>query len=255
MELSVFVISLLAGFVSGLLGLGGAVVLIPLLLTLPSILGVGQIPILIITGLSAIQVLTSTSVGFLTHRHHHFIHYPSLFYIGLPLSVFSFVGAYSSKFINPSILLMIFALLLIISLFLLLKIRYPNDKNISLKKINHPPVQAGITGGLIGFASGAVGLGGGVILNPFMAGYLKLPFKIAIGTGSGIIIMGSCFSALGKIITFQVDYNLLLPVLFGSIISAWFGAQLAKMLPPAIIKRIFVLIIFASLFQVLAKLS
>ncbi|HNZ53662.1 MAG TPA: TSUP family transporter [bacterium] len=91
MFLTLFVVSMLGGFMSGLLGLGGVVVLIPLMLTIPPILGVGDLSMKTVSGLSMIQVLFSSISGMIIHKKNKFIHYESLLFIGTPMGFSAFV--------------------------------------------------------------------------------------------------------------------------------------------------------------------
>jgi len=57
-------------FVSGLVGVGGAIVMIPLLYYAPPLLGVGSLPMPEVSGVTMVQVLVAAAVGAWIHGRH-----------------------------------------------------------------------------------------------------------------------------------------------------------------------------------------
>ena len=111
MILTLFLLSLFGGFFSGLVGVGGAVVLIPLMLAVPPIVGVGNLAMNQVSGINMVQVLTASATGFLAHRSKGFIHTRSILTIGIPMGAFSFEGAAISKTMTSQDVLLIFGFL------------------------------------------------------------------------------------------------------------------------------------------------
>ncbi|HDT12638.1 MAG TPA: sulfite exporter TauE/SafE family protein, partial [Candidatus Marinimicrobia bacterium] len=70
-----FCISLLGGFLSGFLGLGGAVVIIPLMLTVPPLFGFDSLTLKTVAGLSMIQVFSASLSSLIIHKRNMFIHW------------------------------------------------------------------------------------------------------------------------------------------------------------------------------------
>ena len=61
------------GFLSGLLGLGGAIFMIPLLLYVPPLLGVGQLDMKQVAAVSMVQVLSASLSGVIVHHKNRFV--------------------------------------------------------------------------------------------------------------------------------------------------------------------------------------
>jgi len=253
MYITLFVISIFSGFLSGFLGLGGAVIMIPLMLTIPPLFNVGNLPMKEIAGLSMLQVFFSTVFGLVIHNKNQFVNKKILLLIGIPLGLFSLLGAYFSKYMQNEFIIVLFLIVVLFSFFLLLTDKKNNDdeKNIEIVNINNK--LAIFIGGVIGAVSGIVGTGGGVILIPLMIKVLKIPLRITIGTSLGIIFISAILGALGKIMSFQVNYFFVLPIVIGSLISAPFGAIVSKRVPQKIIKISLLIIIFLSFIQALFK--
>ena len=77
------VLGLGGGFLSGLLGLGGAIFMIPLLLYVPPILSVGQFDMKQVAAISMVQVLSASFTGVIVHNKNKFVSKSLLIYMGL----------------------------------------------------------------------------------------------------------------------------------------------------------------------------
>ena len=75
LALLLFGLAFCGAFISGLVGVGGAVVMIPLLYYVPPLLGAGQLPIQEVAGLSMTQVLAAAIVGAWSHGRHALVHH------------------------------------------------------------------------------------------------------------------------------------------------------------------------------------
>lgn len=254
MFLTLFVVSLLGGFMSGLLGLGGAVVLIPLMLTIPPILGVGDLSMKTVSGLSMIQVLFSSLSGLIIHKKNKFIHFESLLFIGIPMGISAFWGSYVSKYVNNLFLMYVFVILVTVAFFMLALDKKFKKTDTILNEIRINKPLSIFAGFITGMFSGMIGVGGGFVLIPFMAYILKIPFKATIGTSLGIIFIGAIAGSIGKIISFQVDFALVLPVIIGSLLAAQFGARVNKKTPPDRLRHILMAVVILSIIQVVYKI-
>lgn len=254
MFLTLLIVSMLGGFMSGLLGLGGAVVLIPLMLTIPPILGVGELSMKTVSGLSMIQVLFSSLSGLVIHKKNKFIHFESLLFIGIPIGFSAFAGSYFSKHVNNLFLMYVFVIL-VIAAFLMLAMDKKFKKNdMLLNEIKINKLLSVFTGLVTGAFTGMIGVGGGFVLIPFMAYILKIPFKATIGTSLGIIFIGAVAGSIGKIVSFQVEFALVLPVIIGSLLAAQFGARVNKKTHPDILRYILMIVVILSIIQVVYKI-
>ena len=96
---------------------------------------------------------------------------------------------------------------------------------------------------------GIVGAGGGFILIPVMTRILKIPMRVAVGSSLGIIFIGAFMGSLGKILSLQVEWAYLIPVLAGAIPAALIGARLSKKLPAVYIRYSLLVIIFLTILK------
>ena len=116
LEITLFVLAFLGAFVSGLVGVGGAVVMIPLLYYVPPLLGAGELPIKVVAGLTMTQVLAASVVGAWSHGRHALVHRGLALTGGPAMAGGSFVGALLSAQVSGRALLATFALMATIAL-------------------------------------------------------------------------------------------------------------------------------------------
>ena len=116
MLVTLFILGSIGGFLSGLLGLGGALVMIPLMLTVPPLVGAGELSMKTVAGLSMFQVLFSALSGIIIHKRNKYVHTKSLIFIGIPLGLAALAGAYFSKYLSDFVIMLLFFILIITAL-------------------------------------------------------------------------------------------------------------------------------------------
>jgi len=256
MLLTLFVLSLLGGLLSGMLGVGGGVVMIPLMLVVPTLIGVGRLDMLHVAGISMLQVLASSVSGLIIHRGNGMVNGPALRWIGFPLAFAALTGAAATKYVDEQAVLAVFTVLVFVSFLLLLGAKQSavadSPQGGEELRIDRP--LAMLIGVGVGIASGMVGAGGGFILVPLMLVVLKLPLKVTVGTSLGIVFLGAVAGSVGKISSGQVPWNYLLPVILGSIPMARLGARLSHRLSSRVLRSMLLVLVFLSFLQSLWKL-
>ncbi len=253
MILVLFFLSAFGGFLSGFLGLGGAIVMIPLMLTVPPLFNVGELAMKAVAGLSMVQVLFASVSGIIIHKKNNFVHFQTLFLIGIPMGMFSLLGSYFSKYIDDRLVLMVFGGMVIIAFFMLL-VKSKQKKSEDINSVNPNKLLSVVVGSVVGTLSGVVGAGGGFVLIPVMTNILKIPLKVTIGTSLGIVLIGAILGVIGKLISFQVDYILVIPIVLGSLAFGQIGAKISKKTSAEKLRYILIFVVIISFVQVVIKL-
>jgi uncharacterized membrane protein YfcA len=246
MTLTLFILGLLGGFLSGLLGLGGAVVMIPLMLAVPPLVGIGQLTMKEVAGLSMLQVLASSVSGILVHHKNNFVNGKVLLSVGIPMGLCALAGAYFSEYMENRTLLIFFGLL-VFAAFIMLLIRKPAPADAPAEEFEFRLVPSLLIGAFVGFVSGAVGAGGGFILIPLMIIVLRVPLKVTVGTSLGIVFIGALTGSVGKLLSMQVHPASAIPLILGSIPAAQLGAKCSKAMKSGTIHRILLAVVLFSL--------
>src|SRR5713101_736177 len=122
------VAGLVASFLSGLLGIGGGLVLTPLLLYLPPLVG-AAIPVKIVTGLTIVQAISGSALGVLRHRAYGNVSSRLVWLMGPPSAIASLVGAFVSRDTPDSVILLVFAILAFAGAVMLLLPVTPRDES------------------------------------------------------------------------------------------------------------------------------
>jgi hypothetical protein len=84
-------------FCAGLLGVGGAIVMIPLLLYVEPALGVGALDVKTVAAVTMVQVFVAALAGVLVHRRYRAVNAELAWTGGLAMAAASFAGAAASR--------------------------------------------------------------------------------------------------------------------------------------------------------------
>jgi len=231
-------ISCVGGFISGLLGVGGAVILIPLLLSAPPLFGVGELDIHTISGITMLQVFVTSAVGAFIHGRNGNLHSTGVIAVGIPLAGCALLGAVISKYAHADVLLITFGVLVLIP-FALLPPEPQGQTRIRVDDFSPHLGRCIVVGSSVGLASGFLGAGGGFILVPLLVTVLKFPLKMAVGSSLGIVFVGALSGTLGKVVTQQVVWAYAIPVLLGSVPMVHLGSIVCRHLSPRHIRHLF----------------
>jgi len=105
----------------------------------------------------------------------------------------------------------------------------------------------------IGMLSGLLGIGGAFIMNPALIYLIGIPTSVAIGTSLFQTIFVSGYGALTHFFKGNVDFALVVNILLGSLIGSQLGTKIHNKLSGADIRYYFSLVIFIAIGIVLFK--
>jgi uncharacterized protein len=203
MEIFYYIIILLitgatVGFATGLLGVGGGFILVPIQFWLLESVGVDPtIALRIALGTSlAIIIPTAISGAYGHYRKKSVLIRPAIF-LGLSGFLGGILGAIIATHTPGNILRVFFGLVLILVAIQMLIFKSP--------KIEIKPAENIFYylfwGLIVGFMSGLLGIGGGLIMVPILIFIMRLNIREAIGTSTAVII----FTSLGGIISYILN--------------------------------------------------
>lgn len=261
--IALILIGICAGFASGLLGVGGGFLIVPLQYFLLKYIGVEpDLAILISLGTSLAIIIPTSMSG--AYRHTKSM--DNILKPGIQLGIFGIIGGAVGGFVAsglPSrVLEVIFGCLL---LFIAVKNIIDLNKERNEAKIPFNWLTSAIIGLLVGFSSGLLGVGGGVFLIAILTALLGFSLIEAIGTSSVFICLTAVGGFLSYIVTgwgvstfpYSIGYvsiiNFALIACF-SVPLASIGAKYAHKIPQKKLKIIFSVLVFYIALKMLGVL-
>ena len=240
----------IASFLSGLLGIGGGVVLTPLLLYLPPALGVGVLPVKIITGLTIVQAISGSALGAFRHSSYGNVSRRLVLLMGPTGAAASLVGALISRDVSDRALLGIFALLAVATAVMLLLPAEAQQGGTDDLHLN-VPLAIGISL-VLGFFGGMVGIGGIATIIGALVYLLRVPPRIAIGSSLGIGMFAAVAALIGKAATAQIDPPLAAVVAVVALVASPIGAWLSIRTQPQVLLRILAAVVIVAALRMAA---
>lgn len=108
-------------------------------------------------------------------------------------------------------------------------------------------------GFVVGVLSGLLGVGGGIFLVPIMVTYFNITQHVAQATSMAIVIPTALISSIIYGFHGNVDIQLAINLIAGSILGASIGARIMKRIPAIRLKQLFaILLILVGIRMVLA---
>jgi len=241
------------GFASGLLGVGGCFIMVPVQYWVLTSMGVDPtIAIRMSFGTNLLVVLPTAMSGARTHNKKGAVIWKAAIAFGISGLAGAFAGGFLASLLPGEILKTGFGIVVIFGAIRMLTAKPP--------QITEEPSDntvAFILWGIpLGIVSGIVGIGGGVIMIPIMLYALKFRMHQAVGTSTALMIftvMGGIFSyiingwgvqGLPPYSTGYVNWFQWILLAGCSVPMAVVGAKTAHLLPAKQLKYIFIAVMF-----------
>ncbi len=224
--IELFLIGMVVGFMSGLFGIGGGIVLVPSLI----LLGFG---IKTAIGISVMQMVFSSIYGsFLNSKRGAFILKEGLF-----LGLGGFLGAQGSGFLvsllSEETLKLVFIVSIGLAIYRILG---------SFKPSSEPSVSSNLTLFVLGFFAGliaiSIGVGGGIFIVPVLIGFMNYDIRKAVALGLFFVVFSSVSGFISLSLFGHIDYKLGFIVGISSLIGVFFGVKYAHIIDNKIHKRL-----------------
>lgn len=255
--IGLILIGICAGFASGLLGVGGGFLIVPLQYFLLQYIGVNSDLAMLISLGTSLAIIIPTSIS---GAYRHTRNMDGIINPGLRLGIFGIIGGSIGGFVasglSSDILEIIFGCLL---LFIAVNNIVNINKEREDAKIPFNLLTTGVIGILVGFSSGLLGVGGGIFLIAILTALLGFSMIEAIGTSSIFISLTAIGGFLSYIISgwgvstfpYSIGYvsiiNFILIAAF-SVPLASIGAKYAHKVPQKKLKIIFsILVLYMAL--------
>ena len=260
------VVGIAVGLVSGLLGVGGGTIMVPLFRLVFGMSAVAS------TATSLFTIIPTSISGAVTHARNK----TSLPKIGVALGLggacTSPLGVWLAQ-VSPSWLVMLAAALVIAysSVTMLRKALDAPKGRVAVRAgerlgdagpVERPAAsradlaKGACIGAVAGVASGYVGLGGGFLMVPLMLSFLHVPMKLASGTSLIGVMILALPATITQCMLGNVDFLVGIGMACGSIPGAVVGARMASRVPERALRFMFAgLLGIAAILLVLKELG
>ncbi|WP_416827337.1 sulfite exporter TauE/SafE family protein [Ectobacillus polymachus] len=243
--LLIFIIGFIGSFLSGMLGIGGAIINYPILLYVPALLGFSSFSAHEVSGIVAVQVFFSTLSGAWYYRKSEYVNKSLVLYMGVSILVGSYLGSSGSKWISEGQINVLYAVLATIAAIMMFIPKKGLD-DLPLQEVKYNRWIAVIAAFAVGSVSGIVGAGGAFILVPIMLVILKVPTRMTIASSLIITFLSSIGATTGKVMTGQIVWLPAAIMVIASLLASPLGAKISKTISPKVLQNILAIIILAT---------
>lgn len=250
----VFALGLGGGFLSGLLGIGGGVLIFPLLLLVPPALGLAPLGVKVAVAITSGQSFFGAVSGAFGHHRHRRISFPLAVWFGCPMAIGSLAGSIASHYAPAAWILIVFSLMAAAAavLMLLPGPRESGDDAAPAALSFNRTLAAG-AGLALGALSGLVGQGGAFLFIPVMLYILRIPLRITIGTALAVGIASSSAVLLGRLGTAQIPWLPATIAVAGAIVGGQMGSRLSQHVPRKLLRRALSVIVVGTAVHMAAR--
>ncbi len=268
--LQIFLIGIFAGFLGSLLGLGGGIIVTPVLTLLMGF------DIKYAIGASIVSVIATSSGAAIAYIKDRITNIRIGMFLEIGTTLGAITGAYLSGIINPKFLYIIFGLLLLYSAAMMLKKKETElpqgvktdrlAEKLALSGEYYDKVLSrqvaynveGVYGGLgmmyvAGVISGLLGIGSGILKVTAMDLFMKLPLKVSSATSNFMIGVTAAASAGVYFFRGDIDPKIAAPVALGVLFGATVGTRVMQRLKSKTIRLIFVPVLAIVSVQMIIK--
>jgi uncharacterized membrane protein YfcA len=249
--------SLAAGFLGSLTGLGGGVVIVPLLAL------VFGVDLRYAIGASLVSVIATSSGAAAAYVKEGYSNIRIGMFLEIATSLGALAGAYLGSFVAAETIAVVFGLVLIVSAYLSSHERaeptgaeppdpiatrlrmdstYPTLEGPRSYHVRRVP-QGFALMTLAGVLSGLLGIGSGAFKVLAMDQVMRIPFKVSTTTSNFMIGVTAATSAGVYLRKGYLDPGLAMPVMLGVLLGSMLGAKVLMVMGVRWLRRIFVVVI------------
>ncbi len=229
MLLNIFLIGAAGGLFSGMLGVGGAVILLPLLTTFTGL------SLKEASNITIVQVVGAALVSIAAYNRARLVHLSLALHMGAAALLGGLAGGYGSQALPSFALEWLFLFVVVFAIALLfIPVHEAPPSDARLPRFNR--YQAMGLGVSVGALAGTLGAGGGFLIVPLMIGALRLPTRLAIGSSPVVILISSLAALSGKLLAGQIQLQPAVALVAGAVPMTYLGTRLGRHLSPRFLR-------------------
>jgi uncharacterized protein len=245
--------SLVAGFLGALTGLGGGVVLVPLLTIF------FHVDLRYAIGASLVSVIATSSGSAAAYVKEGFSNIRIGMFLEIATTIGALFGAYLTAKVPANAIAIIFGTVLMYSAYvsrrtrartdveqspdpLAMKLKmngtFPDTSGVRQYNVYHVPAGFGVMW-IAGTLSGLLGIGSGALKVVAMDQAMKIPFKVSTTTSNFMIGVTAAASAGVYLSRGYIDPSLAMPVMIGVLIGSLMGTRVLVKTQTKLLRQVF----------------
>ncbi len=261
----IFLLSIFAGILGALVGIGGGIIIVP---TLALLLNV---PIHQAVAASLVSVIATSIAGAHTYVEQQITNVRLGMFLEISTTLGALAGAALALILSGWVISVMFGVLVMtMAIFSYVTRSYDDEINFGEERINekaklesylnikgkyfdkalnkeinyvaHKPLAGSFISFIAGVGSGLLGIGGGVIKVAAMNAMMRIPMKVAVATSKFMIGLTAATSAVIYFVSGTINFFIIAPVAIGTMTGATLGSLLMNRFKSKTIKLIFTVI-------------
>jgi uncharacterized membrane protein YfcA len=259
--------SLAAGFLGALTGLGGGVVIVPLLAL------VFGVDIRYAVGASLVSVIATSSGAASAYVKEGYTNIRIGMFLEVATTLGALAGAFLAVLLPTSTIALVFGVVLLVSGYLSSRPRpeesstgpsdrlatwlrlngsYPTTEGSESYRVHHVPLGFALMG-VAGLLSGLLGIGSGAFKVLAMDQAMRIPFKVSTTTSNFMIGVTAAASAGVYLRRGYIDPGIAMPVMLGVLAGSLLGARVLVVARPRGLRLVFGVVVFALAIEMIYK--
>ena len=242
MEIVLFLaIGLAVGCIGAMLGIGGGIIIVPLMSFV-----FGATP-QEAAGTSILVVLFNSLSGAFGYYKQKRICWDAAWKFALATIPGGFLGSYIAHYLESKTLFIIFGIffaIMAVMMFMKAETKSKAEANTDVPE-NYDWKLGTVCSVVVGFIASILGIGGGIIHVPMMTYLLKFPVKTAIATSTAILTVSAFSGAVSHAVLGHVVWIPALGLSVGAVIGAQVGVRLASKTKSSLLMKLTALLVFA----------
>ena len=256
------VIAIGVGMVGSMLGIGGGVLIIPILTLF------FDVPIKTAIGASIVSIIATSAAAGAVYVGYGMTNVRLGMVLEIATTTGALIGGIAAGLVSPEVLQGVFGIVLLYMIFTMR--RLPTEEVAEetglmdahyIDPLTGEEVAYGVrhlpVGGAAGFASGTLsgllGIGGGVVNVPIMVLAMRLPLKASIATSNFMIGVTAATSAVVYFARGDVDPSITVMTVLGIMLGALLGPRIGRRIRTSTLKWFFQILLIVFAVQMLWK--
>lgn len=233
------------GFLGGLFGIGGGIIVIPLL-----VLGFG-LDQAVAQGTALVMMVPNLLIGWWRYNQRHPVALKTALQIGVLACTTTWLVAHLATRLPSDLMRMVFALFLLTVALRMLRQAPASSATKAAKPrdLRYMP----LVGVLGGSSMGLLGVGGGLVATPVLTGWFGQRQTVAQSLSLALVAPSSIIALMTYSGAHRVDWALGLPLAAGGLFTVSAGVALAHRLPERRMRVAFAVMVLGTALWILVK--